>query len=359
MPTTSLVRLPRPLLLLPLAAVAAVLAGGPGPAGDPATGATVARYDVPLLSGPIRTLARSQWTPSDPLWSQAWSLRALRLPDVWPISSGVPTTVVAVVDTGVDPAHGDLAGALVPGFDTLATAVGTVDENGHGTAVAGVIAARSDNRIGVTSACGGCSLMPVKVIDASGLGDSDHIATGIVWAVDHGARVINLSVVLDGPQQRVEDAVRYAHDRGVVVVAAAGNDGGSSPTYPAAYADVIGVAAAQEDGTLYPWSQHGPWVDVAAPGCTPSTSRGGAYTMFCGTSSASAVTAGTVAVALSAVPSATNADVERAIVQTAKPLAGVDVASGEVDAVALVDALRAQVASAAGTAPQAVSPGRA
>ncbi|MGZ8688701.1 MAG: S8 family serine peptidase, partial [Gaiellaceae bacterium] len=173
----------------------------------------------------------------------------------------------------------------------------------------------------------------------------------IVWAADHGARVINLSVVLDSPQQDVENAVRHARDRGVVVVAAAGNGGGSSPTYPAAYPGVIGVAASQEDGTLYPWSQRGSWVDVAAPGCTPSTARGGDYTMFCGTSSASAVASGAVALALSAVPSATAADVERAIVQTTQPLGGGGVASGTIDAASLVDTLRAEAAPALGLAP--------
>lgn len=303
--------------------------------------ARTARFEDGPLLGSARTLSGSRRAPSDPFWSQAWSLRALKLPDVWPSASGGPSTVVAVVDTGVDPAQPDLAGALVPGFDTLATGTGTADENGHGTAVAGVIAARSDNGVGVTSVCGSCSVMPVKVISASGFGDAAHVATGIVWAADHGARVINLSVILDGPQQSVADAVRYAHDRGVVVVAAAGNGGGADLTYPAAYPDVISVAASQEDGTLYPWSQRGSWVDVASPGCSPSTARGGGYTIFCGTSSATASVAGVVALALSAVPTASNVDVERAITQTAQPLPGGGVASGNVDALSLVDALRA------------------
>lgn len=337
-------KLSRRVTLVSLA-LAALLAAGiasflsPRPAG--ADRAQIARFDNDSLSAPARTLSRSQRAPSDPFWPQAWSLRALKLPDVWPAAAGAPATVVAVIDTGVDAAQPDLVGAVVAGADTLDSETGTADDNGHGTAVAGVIAARSDNRIGVTSVCGTCALMPVKVIGANGFGDAAHIATGIVWATDHGARVINLSVILDGPQQSVADAVRYAHDRGVVVVAAAGNGGGLDPTYPAAYPEVISVAAAQEDGTLYPWTQRGPWVDVAAPGCSPSTARGGGFTMFCGTSSASASVAGVVALALSVVPTASNVDVERAISETAAPLRGGGVASGHVDALALVDALRA------------------
>lgn len=327
-------------------AVPALSSSGP----NAAEGARIARFEDLLFSGNARTLARSLRTPSDPFWSQAWSLRTLKLPDAWPSASGGPSTVVAVIDTGVDPAQPDLAGALVPGFDTLATGTDTADENGHGTAVAGLIAARSDNRLGVTSVCGNCSVMPVKVIGASGFGDAAHIAAGIVWAADHGARVINLSIILDGPQQSVADAVGYAHDRGVVVVAAAGNGGGSDPTYPAAYPEVIGVAASQEDETLYPWSQRGPWVDVAAPGCSPSTARGGDYTIFCGTSSATAAVAGVVALALSAVPAATNVDVERALTQTALPLRGGEVAFGNVDASSFVDALLAAATPAIGLA---------
>lgn len=329
---------------LALAAVLATVATAVGSiASTPSSsdGARTARFEDVLLSGYSHPLARSPQLPSDPFWPQAWSLRTLNVPDVWPSATGGLSTVVAVIDTGVDPAQPDLVGALVPGHDTLATGTGTADENGHGTAVAGIIAARSDNSVGVTSVCGTCSVMPVKVISASGVGDAEHIAIGIVWAADHGARVINLSVVLDGPQQDVEAAVRYAHDRGVIIVAAAGNGGGTDPTYPAAYPGVIGVAASQEDGTLYPWSNRGQWVDVASPGCSPSTARGTEYTIFCGTSSATASVAGVVALALSAAPAATNVDVERVIAETAQPLRGGGVASGTVDASSLVDALRA------------------
>lgn len=331
---------------LVLVALAASLAAAPATGQGTVVRATTAHYDDAFRAGDARSLAVFSRAPSDPLWSQAWSLRALGLPAVWPArAAGSANTIVAVVDTGVEAAHPDLVGALVPGHDSLGSGTGTEDDNGHGTAVAGIVAARSDNNIGVASACDACSVMPVKVIGAGGTGDSAHIADGIVWAVDHGARVINLSVVLDAPEQDVAGAVRYARDHGVVVVAAAGNGGASSPTYPAAYDGVIGVAASQEDGSLYPWSQRGPWVDVAAPGCTPSTARGGGYTVFCGTSSATAAASGTIGLALSLVPAATSTEVEQAITSTARPLSGGGVASGLIDAASLVDALRTAVAA--------------
>ena len=301
--------------------------------------ARIARFYDDTRSGGIRTLSVPR-EPSDPLWSQAWSLRRLGLPGAWAPVPGAPAVIVGVVDTGVDAAHADLAGALLPGYDTLSGGVASSDENGHGTAVAGVIAARADNGVGVTGICGACLVLPVKVIGAAGTGDGGRIAEGIVWAVDQGARVVNLSIVLDGPEQSVEAAIRYATDRGVVVVAAAGNGGGLEPTYPASYPGVIGVAAAQQDGSLYPWTQRGPWVDVAAPGCSPSTARAGEYTMFCGTSSASASVAGVLALALSLVPAATRDDLERALAETAAPLPGVG--AGNVDAAALVDSLQAR-----------------
>ncbi len=322
----------------------------PSPAGSPVTGtAVIGRVindDAPRLA---RSLASSSHTPSDPLWADAWSLRTLNVPDVWDLAdvwgldAAQAPTVVAVVDTGVDAAQSDLAGALVNGFDGF-DSTGTMDDNGHGTLVAGIIGARSNNRIGVTSVCWSCSIMPIKVMNASGIGESTRIAAGIRWAADHGARVINLSFVMDGPQQIVGDALQYAHERGVVIVGAAGNTGGSDPTYPAAYPEVIGVAAAQADGVLYPWSQHGPWVDVTAPGCSPSTAPHDVYTTFCGTSSATAVVSGVAGLALSTVPEATNADLERALRQTAVRTGEADVAYGRVDARALVDDLRAAIA---------------
>ena len=281
--------------------------------------------------------------PTDPLWSQAWSLRALHLPDVWRQVAGRPATVVvAVVDTGVDGRQPDLRGALVQWYD--ATGAGALgDVNGHGTLAAGIIAARSNNGIGGTGACPWCSVMPVRVLRADGGGATPAIAAGIRWAADQGARVINMSFVLDGRRQEITDAVAYAHARGAVLVAAAGNTGTSTRTYPAADPFVIGVAATQQDASLYDWSERGPWVEISAPGCTPSTAPDAKFTTFCGTSSASAVVSGVVALALSLVPGATNVDVEQALRRSAVPHADGGVALGALDARALVAELRASI----------------
>jgi subtilisin family serine protease len=249
---------------------------------------------------------------------------------------------VAVVDTGVDSEEPDLRGAIGQWYD--GTGAGVVDDvNGHGTLAAGIIAARANNGIGGVGACPWCSVLPVKVLGSDGVGETPVIAAGIRWAADHGARVINMSFVLNDRQPEITDAVAYAHDRGAVVVAAAGNTGTTALTYPAADPFVIGVAASQPDGSLYGWSDRGAWVEISAPGCTPAKAPGAKPTMFCGTSSASAVVSGVVALALSVVPGATGADVEQALRRSAVPSAREEVALGSLDARALVAELRAVV----------------
>lgn len=230
----------------------------------------------------------------------------------WRSGHGTPSVVVAVVDTGVDPNEPDLAGALEPGWNMITDTPDTADQNGHGTAVAAVIGARADNHVGGTGYCARCTLLPVKVLDASGQGSSTTIAAGIRWAAAHGADVINLSVVLTGRDPDVSSAIADAVASGVVVVAAAGNDGGAGQNYPAADPGAIAVAATQASGALYPWSNHGSWVTVSAPGCNQAPTRAGGYADFCGTSSASAAVSGVVGLAL-ADCGCTGAQVTRAL----------------------------------------------
>ncbi len=242
--------------------------------------------------------------------------------------------MVAVVDSGVDPSQPDLQGAFVPGADFADSSGSTADQYGHGTMVAGVIAARGNNGQGVAGACWTCLIMPVKVLDATGQGTSANVAAGIRWAAAHGANVINLSFVLSGPDSDVESAIAYAHQQGAIVIAAAGNAGTGDPTYPASYPFVVSVAATDSSDQLYGWSTHGSWVTLAAPGCTMTTALGGGSATFCGTSAAAPLVSGLAALGYEAgAPS--EAELEAELEQTAKPLPGA-VGSGRVDALALV-----------------------
>jgi hypothetical protein len=167
--------------------------------------------------------------------------------------------------------------------------------------------------------CWKCSVMPVKVLDRNGSGPTSTIAAGIVWAVNHGARVINLSLGGAGTTQALQDAVDFAASQGAVVVAAAGNSGSSTRFYPAAYAEALSVAATTSSDNLYDWSNRGPdWVQVAAPGCNVAPVRGGGYGDFCGTSSATPIVSGIVALALSLDPGLDKDALEQALRRTAR-----------------------------------------
>src|ERR687895_309803 len=172
--------------------------------------------------------------PNDPLWPLQWGLRLVGAPRAWDATRGSSAIVIAVLDTGIDRTHPDLSGATVPGRDILDDDSDPADDEGHGTAAAGVIAARTDNGEGHAGMCWVCSLMPVKGLDATGSGSSSTVAAGIVWAVDHGARVINMSLGGPGNTSALANAVAYAASRDVVLVAAAGNSGVDTAFYPAA-----------------------------------------------------------------------------------------------------------------------------
>jgi subtilisin family serine protease len=261
-------------------------------------------------------------TPNDTLWANQWGLRQLGLPRAWDLTRGAPGVVVAVVDTGVDASHPDLRAAVLPGLD-VTDAGGTGDPEGHGTAVAGIIAARTDNLTGQAGVCWSCKLLPIKALNASGVGDTSVVATGIVTAVDLGARVVNLSLGGPTPSQALADAVAYAQQKGAVVVAAAGNSALAVPFYPAAYAGVVAVAGSDPGRRLYSWSDYGDWVSLAAPGCNVAPTLNGGYGDFCGTSSATPIVSGLAALAMSAAPAATNTEIVAALDQAALPIGGV------------------------------------
>lgn len=254
---------------------------------------------------------QATWTPSDPLWGYQWEQRQVRTPKAWNLTRGRKTVVVAVVDTGVQPSHPDLANHLLDGRDFVNKDNNSKDDNGHGTAVAGVIGALAANGVGVAGGCNRCRILPVKVLDSSGGGYWSVAAKGIIWAADQGAHVINLSFGGPTGSSTLAGAVAYARSKGAVVVAAAGNNGTSGYFYPAAYSGVISVAASTDMDLRYSWSNYSSgWVTLAAPGCTWTSKWWNTYGSFCGTSAAAPVVASIAGLVKSMTPTLTSSNIE-------------------------------------------------
>ncbi|MCS6881049.1 MAG: S8 family serine peptidase [Oscillochloridaceae bacterium] len=256
----------------------------------------------------IRRISRM---PNDPAFPQQWGLRNIQAPEAWTITTGGPV-VVAVLDSGVDGDHPDLAGKVLPGFNTLNGSPDARDDNGHGTAVAGLIAANTDNNAGIAGLCWECRILPVKVVDARGVGNDASLAAGIRWAADNGARVINMSLGGEGDSRLLREAIAYAAARGIVLVAASGNEReiGNPVTYPAAYPDVIAVGATGNTDTITGFSNTGDYLDLAAPGVGLwTTLPGGRYGPPNGTSFSSPYVAGAAALVLTQRPDLGRSDV--------------------------------------------------
>jgi thermitase len=206
----------------------------------------------------------SYGSPNLNLQPSQWEILQIKAPEAWPIVSGGKCVPVAVLDTGIDASLDQLKGKVVQEISyTSDRCIDTL--NGHGTAIAGIIAGTMGNSSLTGIACN-CSLMDVQVAENDGSTDADKVAQGIAWAANHGARIINVSIVINKPWPSLEYAVAYAWSHGCVILAAAGNTCSSDPVYPAAYPHVIGVAASDKKDNLVRWSNHGDWVSVAAPG---------------------------------------------------------------------------------------------
>ena len=220
-------------------------------------------------------IVRAQLVPDDAYFtSEQWNMTQIGAPDAWDLTTGSTDVVIAIVDTGVDLGHPDLASKIVAGYDFVNRDDDAQDDEGHGTHVAGIAAAVSNNAVGIAGVSWGSRIMPVKVLDSEGSGFTSDVAAGIVWAADHGARVINLSLGGPGSSQTIQDAVNYAYGRNALIVAAAGNDyqSGNPINYPAAGEHVIGVGATTDQDGHASYSSAGSWVDITAPGGDPTSS---------------------------------------------------------------------------------------
>ena len=206
---------------------------------------------------------------NDTYRSQQWALTALKAETVHQSTRGSGVTV-AVVDTGVKSSHSDLSGNVLSGTDYVSPGTSANDENGHGTHVAGIIAALHNNSRGIAGMAPRAKILPVRVLDRNGSGTSANVAKGIIYAADRGAKVINLSLGSNQSSTAMQSAVSYAISRNVLVVAAAGNSGcgllGAPTEYPASYSGVVGAGAVTQSITRASYSSCGSWVDVVAPG---------------------------------------------------------------------------------------------
>ena len=278
-------------------------------------------------------------TANDTYFGNAWHLDTMNAPLAWDQSKG-DGIVVAVLDSGVDPNHPDLQGQLVPGRNIYDGNDNTADVYGHGTNVAGVIAADSNNGIGVTSLAWNAKIMPVRISQLNGSAYSSTIASGLTWAADHGAKVANISYAISG-SSTVITAAQYMRDKGGVVCSSAGNDGTNLSTLPTDA--IITVSATDSGDNLASWSSYGNVVDVAAPGVNIwTTLNGGGYGPVSGTSFSSPATAAVVALVMARNPALSPAQVDGIIMNASLDLGtpGKDVyfGYGRVDAAAAVSA---------------------
>ncbi len=322
-----------------------------------------------LPLAPAQNCASGTFVPNDPLYDQQWGLATINAPSAWRCGfGGSRDVVVAVVDTGVDLDHPEFQDKLVPGRDFANGDNQPDDDNGHGTHVAGVVGATADNGEGVAGVAWDASIMPLKTLRADGSGFVSWSTNAVIWAADNGADVINLSLGSIWQLQSFQDAVNYAHNKGVLVVASAGNCGDSSfeqngceyqdqPTYPGAYANVMAVASTNVADGQSSFSTQGSYVDVAAPGSAVLSSLKDAdYGYLSGTSQAAPHVAGLAALVKAANPDYTPDQIANAVQSTAVDLgaSGWDAqyGYGRIDAAAALEG----TASAAAAASRAAGP---
>lgn len=223
------------------------------------------------------------FTPDDPRFGEQWGLTKARFPGAWNDELGTGAKI-AIVDSGVDQNHPDI-GKIAAQRDFVEGDLLADDDNGHGTQVAGIAAALTNNGEGVAGACPECDLLVAKVVGPKGETTDSKIVAGIDWSVENGADVVNLSLSGPGDSSVLKTAVNNASASGAVVVAAAGNKGTTRRQYPAAYPAAIAVSATTAKDRLARFSSYGSWVDLAAPGTgILSTLRGGDYGKNSGTS---------------------------------------------------------------------------
>ncbi|GAA1597797.1 type VII secretion-associated serine protease mycosin [Actinoplanes couchii] len=290
--------------------------------------ACLVAFGVPASAASARPLTAPISLTGDAVRNDQWQLGALKLPDAWNYADGTGVTV-AVIDSGVDAHHVDLEGQVLPGVDLVDDdRDGTTDPVGHGTTVSAIIAGRPDDALGVVGIAPKAKILPVRVLDEENrYDDALIVAKGVRWAVDHGAKVVNLSLGGSGSSPALAAAIDYAFARDVVVVACTGNSTGTSTTqttkvgvwYPAREPGVIAVGGMQRDGqALWTGSIRGKETVVTAPATELVGARPGGYWRVQGTSFAAPMVSATAALIRSRWPDMPAGDVVNRIIRTAQ-----------------------------------------
>lgn len=260
--------------------------------------------------------------PNDELYEYyQWNLKQLNLEEAWIQMKGKEGVPVAIIDSGIAPEHHDLKERIVKGYNAFEDNSAFFDDNGHGTHVAGIFGAVTNNESGIAGVSWDSPILAVKVLDKEAIGNSFSIAKGIRWATDNGAKVINLSLGDEHHSEVMYEAVKYAYNRDVVLIAATGNDGVETPMYPAGYPEVLAVGSTNDKGERSFFSNYGEHTDVTAPGeHIPSTFIGDQYVMMSGTSMSSPHVAGIAALIRTLDNELSNEEVYEKIRLTAKDL---------------------------------------
>lgn len=275
---------------------------------------------LPFVQGPPILL------PDDPQTGQQWAWSTIGAYRGWGLGTGSAQVLIAIIDSGVQPDHPDLASKLVAGYDFVDNDAIMQDGDGHGTHVAGTAAGITNNAVGVAGTCPSCAILPVRVLGDDGSGFTSDVIAGIRYAADRGAKVINLSLGDGPPSKAMDDAVNYAWSKGVLLACAAGNGGTSSTlrAYPGASPNCMAVANTNRTDGLGRLSNYGSWVDIAAPGTEIySTYKGSTYAFLSGTSMASPHVAG--AAGLLAAKGLNNVQIRARLEATADKIPGTGV----------------------------------
>lgn len=268
--------------------------------------------------------ASDEVTPNDPFYDRQWALAKIEAEGAWKVSTG-SDVIVAVIDSGVDLDHPELSGRVLAGYDFVNEDTEANDDYGHGTLVAGVVAAAAHNARGIAGLAWNAKILPVKVLDHQGQGVSSNLTCALYWAADEGADVINISIISFGPSFGMQSAINYAANEGALIFSASGNlyEQGNPVTYPAALENVIAVGATDKDDAHAWFSSAGTFVDVAAPGVSilsPFPPTHDEYRSVNGTSLATPHVVGLAALVLSAAPGLSSEEVEVVIQQSAVDL---------------------------------------